>query len=114
MSHACCAVGKRIIFVEIVRLYVGKSSASFFPSASLMVGVGVVVSIIVYDDLIALPVALARREDDSTRVLKHRHEKGYDNTLREKVLASAEEVGALPFPLAFLLGIIASMTCPDA
>ena len=114
MIHACRAVSKRIVLVEIVRLEVGKSNASFFPSASLMVGVGVVVSIIVYDDLIALPVALARREDNRTRVLKHRHEEGYDNTLREEILASAEEVGALPFPLVFLLGIVASMTCPDA
>ena len=114
MSHACCAVGKRIIFVEIVRLYVGKSSASFSPSASLMVGVGVMAIIIVNDDLIALPIAFARRKHDSTRVLKHRHEEGYDNTLREEILASAEEVGTLPFPLVFLLGIIASMTCPDA
>ena len=77
----------------------------------IVIGSGVVV---VDDDLMSLPVAFARCEDDGARILEHRDEVGHDDGLCEQVLGGAEKIRSLPLPESFLLVVVASVACPDA
>ena len=69
-------------------------------------------SVVVYDNLFRLPVALAWSEDIGTGILKHRYEEWHHYGLCEKVFGCAEEVWSLPFPEPFFLVVVSSMACP--
>ena len=69
------------------------------------IGAGVVV----YNHLVALPVALTGRPHHGTRILEHGHEIGDDDGLGKQVLGGAEEIGTLPFPSAFLGIVVLAM-----
>ena len=114
MSHAGRTIGERIVSVKVTSLEVSKSHACIFPMPCLMIVVGVRkrCTVIIDDNLVSLPVTLARRVDYSPRAFEHRNEKRYHDALSKEVLASAKEVRALPFPLVLLLGIITSVARP--
>ena len=79
---------------------------------SLDIGGALSWCVVVDDDLVGLPVAFAWSEHHGACILEHRYEIRHHNGLREEVLGGAEEVGALPFPTAFLLVVVASVTRP--
>ena len=54
--------------------------------------------IVVYDDFMALPVALTWCKDNGPGIFKHGDEVRYDDGLREEIFVGAEERRALPLP----------------
>ena len=47
-------------------------------------------TVVVNDNLLGLPIALTRREDDSPSTFKHRYEVGYNNSLSKQVLSGTK------------------------
>ena len=68
--------------------------------------------IVVDDHFMLLPVTLTWSEDNGSGILQHGYEVGHHDGLREEVLGSAEEVGALPFPSSLVSVIISSVRRP--
>ena len=69
--------------------------------------------VVVADDLLALGVALARRQHIGAGILQHRDEEGQDVALRVHVLHRAVDRGALPFPAVGLLLEIPTVALPQ-
>ena len=95
----------------------GKPSLRTIAPGILAVAFGITLAavcvVVVHDDLVALPVTLTGRPHDGTGILKHRHQVGDNDGLREQVFGGAEQIGALPLPTACLLIVVAAMTCSD-
>ena len=68
--------------------------------------------IIVNYNLMALPVTFTWREDNSSSILKHGYEVGYNNGLCKQVFSCSKKVRALPLPCAVALTVVASVTGP--
>ena len=80
--------------------------------ARLVIADEVVVVVVVDNHLMALPVALAGCEDDSSGAFEHGDEVGDDDGLCEQVLVGGEECGPLPAPASCRSVIVSSVTGP--
>ena len=91
------------------------ASISRFPMAfgfSLNIFSGSVLPVVVYNNLVCLPVSLPWRKDHSSCVFKHGHEIWHYDGLCKQVFVGAEEVWPLPFPLAFFRVVVSSVASP--
>ena len=68
--------------------------------------------VVVYDDLIALPVAFAWCENIRSGVLEHGDEVGDYDGLGEEIFRRSEEGWSLPAPFSLVVVEIAPMTGP--
>ena len=88
--HACCTSHKGILLVVIYTFVPCKTSLwRCHPVfAHLNFKVVALRTIIIYDDFFFLPVALTRREDDSSSILQHRNEVGHHDGLCKRDLSA--------------------------
>ena len=70
-------------------------------------------TVIVNDNLLSLPVALTRRENDGPSTFEHRNEVGNDDGLCKQIFGSGKEFRTLPSPLGGLLVVVTAMTGPE-
>ncbi len=111
-----------ILIDAVHRFRIGKAGRGFAPAAGLLVAAGAAHPsgalaregrVVVTDDLPALEVPFARRDDDGAGVLQHRDQVGEDVPLRVHVFHRPMRRRALPFP-AFGLGfVIAPVALPE-
>ena len=92
LHHSCCT-GLKGIFIVLIMTCVHHESWLWrrLPFA-MRCNFNIVVfrTVVVNDNLLGLPIALTRREDDSPSTFKHRYEVGYNNSLSKQVLSGTK------------------------
>ena len=71
------------------------------------------VAVVIDNDFLTLPSPFTWCEDNGSCIFEHRDEVGHHDGLGKEVFGSAEETGALPFPLFRLDIVVAAVTGPN-
>ena len=103
LGDACRSLLVGVLSVEIDLAQVGEAGSGLLPlllSVPFLVDAVAVGMVVVDDDLLTHPAALAGCPDDGSGALEHGVDEGDGEGLREDVLDGAEDGGALPGPLA--------------
>ena len=112
-GHACRASHEGVFAVVVDSMPRGKTSQwRCSPVFAVVLLVVVVRRVVVYNDLICLPVAFARCVDHCSGVLEHRDEVWHHDGLCEQIFGRSEQYRALPLPYLLVGVVVGAVACP--